>query len=52
VISISKDSQVKILDELNISNTVNDSDNLKKVLLTLDNDLADGINYSIISITD
>lgn len=49
---ISPDSEGKILEDVKVLETIKDLDNAKKIKLTLDSDLVDGKNYSIISVSE
>lgn len=49
---ISPDSEAKILEDVKVLEAVKDLDNAKKIKLSLDTDLIDGKNYSIISVSE
>lgn len=49
---ISKDSEVKILEDLTIVSSTKDKTNSKKVLIQLNSDLIDNSSYSLVSVSE
>lgn len=49
---ISKDSEVKILEDLSVATSTKDLDNAKKVTVKLNSDLLDGSSYSLVSVSE
>lgn len=49
---ISKDSEVKILEDLSVASSVKDIDNAKKVKVTLTSDLITWSSYSLVSVSE
>lgn len=49
---ISKDSEVKILEDLSVATSQKDLDNAKKIKVTLNSDLVDWSSYSLVSVSE
>lgn len=49
---ISKDSEIKILEDVSVAISTKDLDNAKKVTVTLNSDLLDGSSYSLVSVSE